>query len=182
MSILKENQQASNIFFITFKIINSLQVFTNKKYYQVILDSLKFCRKNKGWKIYAYTILINHLHLVIKILPNFNLDDTVRDFKSFTAKEILKLLREDNHWGILREMKLAAKDTKKQNFKVWRKNIWPKAIVSKKFFLQKVKYTNLNAQKHKIVNDMEKYPYSSYHNHYCDHKTFLEIDDIKGIL
>ena len=56
------------------------------------------------------------------------------------------------------------------------------SIVSKKFFLQKVKYTNLNAQKHKIVNDMEKYFYSSYHNHYCDHKTLLEIDDIKGIL
>lgn len=181
MSILQENQQASNIFFITLKTINGLPVFINKKYYQIILDSLKFCRKNKGWRIYAYTILINHLHIVLKILPNFNLDDTVRDFKSFTAKEILKLLREDNQWDVLKEMEMAARNTKKQNFKVWRKNIWPKAICTQKFLLQKVKYTDFNAQKHKVVKNIENYPYTSYHNHYCDHQVELEIDDMSEL-
>ncbi len=70
MSILKDNQQTSNIIFITIKTINGLPVFINSKYYKVILDSLAFCRKNKGWKIYAYTILLNHLHLVLKFYPD----------------------------------------------------------------------------------------------------------------
>jgi len=157
-------------------------VFRNRKYYQVILDSLKFCRKNKGWKIFAYTILINHLHLVIKILDQYSLADIIRDFKRFTANKILQQLKIDKQYDLLKKLEITAQDVNDQYQKLWCRSCWPKAIVSKKFFLQKVKYTNLNAQKHKIVNDMEKYFYSSYHNHYCDHKTLLEIDDIKGIL
>ena len=31
---------------------------------------------------------------------------------------------------------------------------------------------------HGVVKDIENYPYTSYHDHYCNHPTLLKIDDI----
>jgi REP element-mobilizing transposase RayT len=175
---LQEAQRNGNLFFLTIKSIDGLPILINEKYYQIILDSLKFCRRHKGWRIYAYAILINHLHLVLKLLKGFSLSDTMRDFKKYTSNQILKRLKEDKQYDLLEELKIAANKTKDRNSKVWRHDCWPKIIVTEKFFFQKVQYTDFNAQKHGLVGDMEKYPYTSYHNHYCGHEAVLEIDNI----
>ena len=182
MITLQEIEKNNNTFFLTIKSIDGLPLLINKKYYQIILDSLKFCRENKGWKIWAYTILINHLHLVLSTSDNYSLSISVGEFKSFTAKIILKQLKIDKQYNLLDALNTAADRIKDRETRLWRRDCYPKAVITKKFLLQKVKYTDLNAQKHNIVNDIEKYPYTSYHNHYCDHPVVLEIDDIKNIL
>ncbi len=182
MITLKEAQKYSDIFFLTIKSIDGLPILINEKYYKIILDSLKFCRENKGLKIYAYTILLNHLHLVIMMAEGFSLSDTIGDFKKYTAHEILKQLELDKQYNLLDELIITANKTKDREKKVWRRSCWPEIIVSEKFLLQKVNYIDLNAQKHGVVRDIEKYPYTSYHNHYCNHKVVLEIDDIKELL
>lgn len=37
-------------------------VFTGIPYFEIILDSLKFCFENKGLHLYAYVIMPNHAH------------------------------------------------------------------------------------------------------------------------
>ena len=178
MVTLKETQEAGSLFFLTIKSINGLPILASEKYYKTILDSLDYCRKNKGWKIYAYTILINHLHLVLKIMEGNSLSGTVKEFKSFTAHEILKLLKEDKRYNVLDELRMAAYKTEDRDYKIWRKSCWPETISSEKFLRQKIKYTDLNAMKHGVVEDIENYPYTSYHNHYCEHEFILKIDDM----
>jgi len=173
---------SDGVFFLTIKSINGLPILLDKKYYQVILSSLKYGCENKGWKIYAYTILINHLHLVLKVLKGYSLSGTISDFKSFTAHEILKLLRKDKQYNILDELAMAANKMEDCNYKIWRRSCWPEAITSRKFLLQKVKYVDNNAAKHRIVRDIESYLYTSYHNHYCEHEVVLDIDDIKELI
>jgi len=182
MMTLKQAEQHGNTFFLTIKTIYGLPILINKKYYQIILDSLKFCRANKGLKIYAYTILLNHLHLVVSMLDNFSLSDTIGDFKKFTAHEILKQLKLDKQYDLLDELHIAASKNKNQDSKIWRIDCWPKIIATEKFLLQKVKYTDLNARKHGVVRDIENYLYTSYHNHYCNHNVVLKIDDVKNLL
>ena len=53
------------IYFITSTIVEWLPVFTNLPYFQIIIDSLKFCIKSKALKLYAYVILDNHFHLIV---------------------------------------------------------------------------------------------------------------------
>jgi len=179
---LKQIQKHGDTFFLTIKSIDGLPILLNRTYYQIILDSLKFCRENKGWEIYAYTILINHLHLVLKISEKFSLSNTIRDFKQFTSKRILNKLKKDNQFDLLKELEIVANKDEDRENKVWRRSCWPEVVSTEKFLLQKVKYIDLNAQKHGIVDDIEKYPYTSYHNHYCEHKAVLEIDDFKELL
>ena len=178
---LKEAQRNGNIFFLTIKSIYGLPILINEKYYTIILDSLKFCRQNKRCRIYAYAVLFNHIHLVLRILEGFSLSDAVRDFKKYTANQILKQLKIDNQYDLLEELKITANKTKDRDGKVWRRDCWPKVIETEKFFFQKIQYIDFNAQKHGIVKDAEQYPYTSYHNHHCNHGLILEIDDIKEL-
>ena len=66
-----------------------IDIFSRKRYRDIILDSLNYCREKKGLKIGGYVIMTNHIHF-IWTAQNNNLSDIVRDFKTFTSKAILK--------------------------------------------------------------------------------------------
>ncbi|WP_331527260.1 transposase [Cecembia rubra] len=73
--------------FITFTVRQWVDVFTRKCYVEILIESLKFCQKNKGLKIYAWVIMSNHCHLIISS-EKVPLSDIIRDFKKFTSKAI----------------------------------------------------------------------------------------------
>jgi putative transposase len=79
-------QDQGALYYVTFQIVSWIDLFTRKVYKNIIIDSLKFCQENKGLEIYAYVILSNHMHLLV-ISDKEMLSDTIRDFKSYTAKE-----------------------------------------------------------------------------------------------
>lgn len=177
-----ENTSDNSLYFLTLKTINGLPVILNKKYYNILTDSLKYCMDNKGWIIYAYIILINHIHLIVKIEDGYSLSGSISDFKGFTSKSIIDFLREDDEFDILNELFIEANKNKDRNCKIWRRSVWPETISSREFLIQKMNYVDLNPQKHGVVKDIEKYPYTSYHNHYCNHELVLNINDIKELL
>ncbi len=76
--------------FITCTILHWIAIFTNKDSVEIITESLKHLQQSDNLKIYAYVILENHLHLVAS---SDDIAKTVKKFKSYTAKEILKLLQ-----------------------------------------------------------------------------------------
>jgi putative transposase len=62
-------------------------VFTRKDYRDFVLDSIRFCRVEKGLALHSWCLMSNHLHLVV-FAKNENLSDILRDFKKFTSKQI----------------------------------------------------------------------------------------------
>ncbi len=87
----------NSIYFTTSTIVEWIPVFTKKEYFEIIVNSLNYCRENKGLKLYAYVILDNHVHLIISA---DNLTQIIKDFKSFTAREIIKTAKADSKKGI----------------------------------------------------------------------------------
>ncbi|MDZ4858948.1 MAG: transposase [Candidatus Hydrogenedentes bacterium] len=72
----------------------------------MIIDSLSFCRANKGLRLYAYVIMENHLHLVAGA-PD--LSGVMRAFKGFTAMEIVALAEASGRRGLLNQFMLYKK-------------------------------------------------------------------------
>ena len=175
---IKENLEESPVLFLTFKIINGLPVFLGKQYFDIILDSLNWYRQNRRIKIYAYTVLINHIHLVLEFSGVLEGENIIAGFKKYTAKQIAKKLKYDKRSDVLDEMRREGFKINRDGLKIWKPNNWPVSITSDKFFNQKVDYTDYNAMHHGVVKDIENYPYTSYHDHYCNHPTLLKIDDI----
>jgi putative transposase len=101
------NDQAG-CYFVTFTVINWIDIFTRKEYRDIIVDSLNFCIANKDLLVYAWVIMSNHIHLIISIkTEGGNLSDVIRDFKKYTSKEIssmMQTIRESRREWILEAM------------------------------------------------------------------------------
>lgn len=96
---------SNEIHFVTFTVIDWIDVFTRPIYKDYIIENLEYCRKNKGLEIFSYVIMPNHLHLILRSKEK-PLSDTIRDFKTYTSKELFKLIKENpkesrKEWMIL---------------------------------------------------------------------------------
>ncbi len=72
------------VHFITFAVVEWIDVFTRRSYADIVLDSLRYCIANKGLKVHAWCIMSNHVHMIVSP-PDGNLSDILRDFKKFTS-------------------------------------------------------------------------------------------------
>nr|MCR5697577.1 transposase [Marinilabiliaceae bacterium] len=72
-----------------------VDIFTRKVYRDIVIDSLNYCQKNKGLIIFAFVIMSNHIHLLVRS-DNGNLSDVIRELKSFTAKKMLETIESIN--------------------------------------------------------------------------------------
>lgn len=62
--------------------------------------------------------------------------------------------------------------------RVIQRRFWDHVIRNDKDFEEKINYIHYNPVKHDLVQDVEEWPYSSWHNYYCKHPTLIDIDFI----
>ncbi len=74
--------------FISFAVVQWIDALSRPDYKEVILDSLRFCQKEKGLVLNAWVIMSNHVHLICSAKEEMNLSDILRDFKKFTSKKM----------------------------------------------------------------------------------------------
>ena len=58
--------EKTGAYFISFATVNWIDVFTRVAYFDLIIESLAYCRKNKGMEIYAYCIMTSHVQLIFR--------------------------------------------------------------------------------------------------------------------
>lgn len=151
-------------YFVTFTIVGWIDLFTRERYCEIIIDSLKYCITNKLLKVHEYVIMPGHIHMIIQHL-DCKLPDVIRDYKSFTAKEIIKAVSQPGEsrkdW-ILYLFQYFAKKTKqnKENM-VWRKTGHPIELNYNEIYEQKAEYIRMNPVTSGYVTDEQFWKYSS---------------------
>lgn len=83
------------IYFTTFAVKGWIDVFTRIEYKNILLENLKYCQQNKGLEIFAWCIMTNHIHLIIRAKKGFLLQDILRDYKKYTSKVLVKAIEEN---------------------------------------------------------------------------------------
>lgn len=81
----------STLYFVSFAVINWIDVFIRNEYKQVILDSLEYCQKFKELELYAWCLMTSHVHLIIGSRGN-PMHNIIRDMKSHTSTNWGQLL------------------------------------------------------------------------------------------
>ncbi|MES2688903.1 MAG: transposase, partial [Bacteroidota bacterium] len=56
--------EAGKCYFITFTVIDWLDIFLREEYANILIASITHCQKNKGLEIYAYCIMPSHVHMI----------------------------------------------------------------------------------------------------------------------
>ena len=83
-------------------------------------------------------------------------------FKSFTAKELLKLLQKENAKTLLEQFKFYKKAHKKdRTYQIWQEGYQPKLIATDKIMINKIKYIHENPVKRGYVDKAIHWRYSS---------------------
>ena len=149
------------IYFLTLTVIEWINIFTKKEYYELLADSLRYCIQHKGLILYEYVFMTNHIHLIISAKGGVGLDDIIRDFKRFTTQEIKKLLYRDNRKYILRLIKNSFKRKKGSKFQIWQRENYPVTIETEDFLNTKIEYIWHNPVKKGYVLNPEDWLYSS---------------------
>lgn len=52
---------SSELYFISFAVINWIDLFIRKEYKDLVLESWRFCQKEKGLEIYGWCIMSSHV-------------------------------------------------------------------------------------------------------------------------
>lgn len=167
----------NGIYFVTTTIVGWVDIFTRRELSEIIIDSLKFCQKEKGLIIYAWCLMPSHLHMLVSATEGKNLSDIMRDFKKFTSKKITSTITEINEsrdWLIDKFSFAARTHSKTEEFKVWQDGFHPILIETNLFKEQKLNYIHQNPVKAGFVNEPEHYNYSSAIN-YCGGLGLLEV-------
>lgn len=164
--------------FMTFTVVDWVDIFTRKNYRDIVIESLKFCQKQKGLILHGYVLMrkaapSNHIHVIFQAETG-NLSDLVRDFKVFTAKEILRTIEngpESRSDWMLKRFEFAAKSQSRNSkyhgatTRFWEYGNHPEEIFSEKFFWTKLNYIHLNPVRSGIVTKASDYCYSSASNY-----------------
>jgi putative transposase len=172
MSFAYKIYDQQSMFYVTFTVNQWADVFTRSIYTDIVIDSLRYCQKEKGLKIYAWLIINNHIHTIIRSETN-NLSDIIRDFKKYTSSKIVRAI-ESNTKESRRNWLLKKED------KIW---FWEEGyhgieITSPDFFETKLNYIHLNPVRAKIVERAEDYYYSSCADYVGTKKGILDVEFI----
>ena len=168
------------IHFVTFSVVQWVDVFTRREYADIVIESLKYCQKNKGLKIHAWCIMSNHLHLILSTVEPFCLSDILRDFKKYTSANIVKAIsdniRESRRAWMLWIFKQAAeRNRNNKDYQFWQQNNHPIQCDIKSILDSKIKYLHEDPVRAGIVAREEDYLYSSAIDYYTGQKGLIEI-------
>ena len=177
---IKNKIESNSIYFLTLTVVDWVDTFTREEYRQIIIDSLKYCQKEKGLEIYCWCLMSNHLHLITAGKENgrFTLSDILRDFKKYTSKAIVQKIKdipESRRKWLLDRFEFAGRYNKKIEFyKFWQDGNEPKDVYSAEFLQQKIEYIHNNPVRAGWVNEPQHYKYSSAID-YAGDKGLIEV-------
>lgn len=160
---MSETRKANfeGVFLLTFTVVVWIDVFTREAYYDLLIKNLIFCQRNKSIEIFAYVIMPSHMHIIVR-RNNGLVNDWIRDYKSFTAKELLNLVhdnpKESRKEWLLYMFKYYAKASKQnKEYMFWQKTNHPTENFTASVMQQKIEYIHNNPVRSGIVTNAAYY-------------------------
>jgi putative transposase len=156
------------LYFVTFTVINWIDVFIRDEYRKIFINSVKYCQKNKGLEVYAYCIMSSHVHMIIGTQGSNPLEYIIRDLKSFTSRHIRKAIEDLNqvhesrrNWMLNMMYNEGLQNPNNKDFQFWQQYSNPIELTDNILMDQKLDYIHLNPVHAGFVDTPEAWVYSS---------------------
>ena len=166
------------LYFASFATVYWIDVFVRRIYFDFIVTNLNFCVDKKGMEIYAWCVMPSHVHLVFKSTIQ-KPEELLRDFKTFTSKEIVKLIAENIQESRREKMLNAFAKAGKLKSNVTHNQFWqqhnqPIELWTNEVIDQKINYIHYNPVEAGFVEKEYEYLYSSARD-YAGNKGLVKI-------
>lgn len=154
------------VYFVSFAVIEWLEVFTRNEYKNILVENLEYCQKHKGLEIFAWCIMTNHVHLIFRSAGDQKPELLLGDYKRFTSKAIVNAIidnpKESRKDFLLEQfLKAGSKSSNVNKYQFWRHDNNPIELWSNKVIDEKINYIHQNPVEEGLVFRPEDYLYSS---------------------
>ncbi|MEI3788065.1 MULTISPECIES: transposase [unclassified Chryseobacterium] len=176
--------EADRFYHIYNRGINGENIFKSDRNYLFFLNKMSeflvpVC------DVYAYCLMPNHFHLLVKIKSDFELDSLVKVLnldKAIKATEI-GLHSPQNIFSkqfarVFNSYSQAFNKENKRHGALIESPFKRKLITSDKYLINAVIYIHQNPQNHSIVHEFSDYNFSSYQSILSNSKTLLKRDEV----
>ena len=158
----------SEVYFVSFSVVDWIDVFTRNEYREVVVDSIKYCIENKGLRVHAWVIMSNHVHLLLSAQEHSgnSLSAIMRDMKKYTAMQLIKMINENpqesrKDWLLYRFEKAGKYNSNNINFQFWRQDNHPIQMQDAKQCYNTTEYIHNNPVKAGWARTTPDFPWSS---------------------
>ena len=180
MSTGYQIKEQDKLYYLTLQVVYWLDIFTRKRYRDIIIDSFKYSQENKNLDIFAYVIMSNHVHIIARSSSE-NLSQTIGDIKKFTSKQIIKSITEEpesrREWLLSMFERAAKKHKRNKTYQLWTHENHAIHLYSENFIKERLMYIHNNPVKAGLVEHSEEYLYSSARN-YASLDAVLDIETL----
>ena len=90
MSTKYKFRDQDKLYFVSFAVVNWIDLFIRNEYKDIMLKSWQHCREYKGLEIYGWCIMTSHVHMIVGTHGD-KLEDIMRDMKKHTSIALNRL-------------------------------------------------------------------------------------------
>ncbi len=151
-------------YFVTWTVIGWADVFIKGTYRNILIDALNYSTENKGLQIFAYVIMSNHVHLIVRA-QNHDLSSIIGSIKRFTCNQIIQAIKTGpesrREWLLPLFRGAGEKNKRNEKYQFWIQGNHAEEVYSLKFTLCKMNYIHNNPVKAGLVLQPHDFLYSS---------------------
>ncbi len=161
----KTASSPNELYFVTLTVVDWIDLFTRSIYFDFIIDNLDFCQRKKHLEVYEYVIMTNHIHMIC-LGRDASLSDILRDFKTFTSKGLVKLVKENGEesrrkWMLSSFRRHGINNPMNKYYQLWQNMNSPTLLYDNRIIDQKADYIHQNPVKAGFVAETYDWLYSS---------------------
>ena len=140
-------KSTSGIYHVMLRGIDRQTIFEDEEDYLYFLEAIRQCREECGFKLYAYCLMGNHVHILLKE-ENVGLESI---FKRISGRYVYYYNAKYRRVGPLFQDRFKSEPVENDSY-----------------LLTVLRYIHQNPIKAKLCNEIEDYPYSSYSEYFHD--------------
>jgi len=148
----------SQALYITVVTKNRLPIFQKDYMKAVLCRAVDEARASAGFLLFAYVIMIDHMHLLTSRPTTTS--NVLHVLKGLTARRVIDHLKENNYLSSLSKLEHQEQD-RNHRYSLWQteKNVLP--IFSEGMFMEKLNYIHQNPVRAGLVDRSTDYRWSS---------------------
>ena len=155
-------------YFVTFTVVDWIDLFTRPEYKYFLCESLNYCIRKKSLKIFSYVMMTNHIHLLCRAEEG-KLSNIVRDFKKYTTGKLISMIltgRESRREFLLEKFSHHGQQNKlNTKYQIWQNGSHAEEVFEPKFTLSKIQYIHHNPVEAGLVTYPHEYRFNSAQNY-----------------
>lgn len=173
----RTNFTDERIFFVTTTVVDYMNVFSDQKACQILINNIKHYQQKYRFIILAYAIMPSHFHWVVIVDPKYGtLSEIMRDIKKYSAWDVMEYISKQ-YPEMKSEFKVSGERyPQKQKRKFWMDRFDDEVIRNEKMFFHVLSYIHNNPVKAGLADNPEDYLFSSARNYISGGDVLLEVD------